>query len=206
MFARNDNRNGCRCGRGCNDENTGFFNIDQDGQEFDSGYDQGFGSVFGGNEEESFEQSGQGFSAPQGQGSAPQGQGFAPQGQGFAPQGQGCPPGQTRRYVTNTNVNGRTCNINNRYYYDNYFNRYNRYFVNDVNYVKRYVRDINVWHHTTKTVDCGTQYLGPVNVNSGCPCGGRSGCGNNGGNNGGNNWGNNGGNGCGCEWENDCAW
>lgn len=182
MFARNDNKNRCRCGRGCNDENTGFYGMGDDGQEFDSGYEQRFGNVFGENEEDSFEESAQ--------------------GQGSVSQGQGCPPGQTRRYVTNTNVNGRTCNINNRYYYDNYFNRYNRYFANDVNYVRRYIRDINVWHHKTRTVDCGTQYLDPININGGCQCGGQCGCGNNCGNGYGNNWGNNGG----CEWENDCDW
>lgn len=185
MFAKNDNRMGCPCG---NDENKGFFGIEEDAQEFNPYFGDGFG---GENRDESFEHSAQGCGHYVGQefehqdkGFGQQGQGFEHQGKGFSPQGQGCsqnqgcPPDQTRRFVSNTNVNGKVCNINNRCYYDNYCNRYNRYCVNDVNYVKRYLRDINVWYYTTKTIDCGTEYLGASNVNSKHPCSNRDVCGN----------------------------
>lgn len=169
MFGNKENRN--RCGCYGEEENNGFFGMEEAGQGFGEGFGQGFGNGFD-EEGQEAEFGGQGFG---GQGFG--GQGFGGQGQGQGqeaglPRPGGCPQGQTRRYTSNTNVNGRTCNINNRYYYDNYYNRYNRYYVNDVNYVKRFVRDINVWYYSTRTVDCGTQYLGATNVNGGCQGGG----------------------------------
>lgn len=148
-----------RCNYYGSEEGNEFF-----GMEGMEGMGEGFGAGF----DNEMGENGQGAEfAEQGIGA----QGFGGPGP-FQGQGCGCPQGQTRRYTTNNNVNGRTCNINNRYYYDNYYNRYNRYCVNDVNYVKRYVRDINVWYYTTRTIDCGTQYLGTTNIHGGCHGGG----------------------------------
>ena len=81
----------------------------------------------------------------------------------------GCPqpmqPQARVRYYNNTsNVNGANCAVVNRNYYNNLYNRYNRYNITDCNIVKDYVKDYNVYHYDTKTIDNGCQYLGSVDM------------------------------------------
>lgn len=74
-------------------------------------------------------------------------------------------PGENRVIRHDYDINGSVNRIQNNNYYRNYYTRYNRYFVNTTNYVKDYIRDVNIYCYTCNTVYEGTQYCGCSIVN-----------------------------------------
>lgn len=72
--------------------------------------------------------------------------------------------GATKNYEKNYKVKGNCCKVVNKHYHNNYYTRYNDITVTDCHYVKNYVKDCNVYHHNTETVNCGTKYLGASSV------------------------------------------
>lgn len=127
---------------------------------------------------------GQGQSGFMGQG----GQGFSGQGgqerQGSAPSSCPTPPvpsGRNRVFNNSFNVNGQNATIVNKDLYNNYYNRYNHYYVKNVRINKDYVYDYNIVHLSSQCCYAGCQHLGcKWIVDNGCGNGqgsGNSGCG-----------------------------
>lgn len=96
----------------------------------------------------------------------------------------GC--GRVRNFNRSANVQGRNYQIVNRNYYNNYYSRYNHYFVTDLNINRSFVKDYNVYHYYTRTVNEGCRYLGSSTIianggnsgwGSGCGFSGNMGCG-----------------------------
>lgn len=85
--------------------------------------------------------------------------------------------GQVKRYNKNYSINGGNYEVANKNYYNNHYSRYNNYYVKEYNYVKSYVRDYNIYHYSTQTINNGCEYLGATNIvandsgsNSSCGC------------------------------------
>lgn len=76
-------------------------------------------------------------------------------------------PGQNRVFRSDYSLNGSRNKIQHNNYYRNYYTRYNRYLVNTTNYIKSYLRDVNLYYYSCNTVYEGCQYLGSTCVNCG---------------------------------------
>lgn len=152
---------GCEAGHGFGEE----LDLDEMlGQEGQGGF---MGQ--GGQEQGGFMgQGGQGFSGQGGQGSAPIG----------CPR-PAVPNGRNRVFNNSYNVNGQNAVVVNRDFYNNYYNRYNHYYVRNVRINKDYVYDYNIVHLSSQTCYAGCQHLGSKwIVDNGCGNGqGNGGCG-----------------------------
>lgn len=84
--------------------------------------------------------------------------------------GQQGQQGQVRTINRNYSVNGTNREIVNKNFINNHISRYNNYYVRECNFVKSFVRDYNMYHYSSQTINNGCVYLGATNVvaNNGC--------------------------------------
>ena len=75
-----------------------------------------------------------------------------------------CNFNDVKRYKNYKEVQGKECNMRKDNYYENYYTRYNNYYVKECNHVKDYYRDVNIYHYSQETVYEGCEYLGATTI------------------------------------------
>lgn len=79
------------------------------------------------------------------------------------------PKGTSQRYESYRDVDGQVAEIRNDNYYDNFYTRYNHYYVKDYNHITDYYRDVNVYHYCEEVVYEGCKYQGYTSkIYNGC--------------------------------------
>lgn len=81
------------------------------------------------------------------------------------------PKGRVRKFDKHFSINGKEFSVINKNFYNNYYSRYNHIHVTDVNYIKDFVRDYNIYHYHTRTIYCGCKYLGATTLMAKDGCG-----------------------------------
>ncbi|WP_373599728.1 hypothetical protein [Paraclostridium bifermentans] len=74
------------------------------------------------------------------------------------------PTNSVNKYKHYADIDGEKHCIANKNYYDNYYTRYNHYYITDYNYVTDHYFDYNIYHYDTKTIYNECQYMGCENI------------------------------------------
>lgn len=72
--------------------------------------------------------------------------------------------GSAKYYESHGTICGDDHKIKNENYYDNYYTKYNNYYVKDYNYVTDHITEYNVYHYDNETIYNGTINHGTTNI------------------------------------------